>query len=453
MPTNAELLDGVMKSITDLSADVKKLKDGNGGSKEAIEKQMADIMTKREQALRDKLISEFRKGSYSDLPSTDEERDEAAKSHELIIGKAQNEKQRELQKFNDRVLLCSKILKVHPTRLKMWGKDAVGGISELKKAMDSATTSEGLEWVPTNFSADLNDRVRLAFKVAALHRHLPMPTNPFKLPVVGSDATANLIPESTADGTDTKIAASTPGTRAATLTAKKFAARVLYSEELSEDSIIAVSEFVFDNIAIAMADAMEDAIINGSTAANHLDSDVTASTDRRKAFDGYRKAVLASKKTDLSSTNFTTANLRVMRAGMGKYGVDPSKLAIVTGPVGYSKLLGLTEVLTLEKYGPSATILTGELAKFDGIPIIVSGKIREDLSTTGAYDGTTTTKSILLMVYVPQFIIGDRRKITLKTWEDIERDQTVVVATSRNAFTGLFDSSTEPIVALGHNIA
>lgn len=450
MGATKELLDSLLKSVGDLANEVKKVKEGGTGKKEEIEKNFKDLLDQREKAIRDQMVTEMRKGRYSgDFDGGD---DEERTPHEIVVNKARDEKTLEFQRWNDQVYLVSKILKTHPTRLKIWKDGMSGGVSELKKAMDTATTAEGLEWIPTEFSADLNDRVRLAMKVSGLFKHIPMPTNPFKLPVVSSDGTAYLVSESTADGTDNKITASTPGTRNLSLTAKKLGARVLYSEEMNEDSIVATSGFVLDNLAIAIATGMEQGILNGSTAAAHFDSDVTGATDARKAFDGLRKNVLAGARTDLST--FSTANLRAMRASMQKYGVDPSKLVWITGPAGYTKgFLGLSEVITLEKYGNLATVLTGELGRFDGIPIIVSEYIREDLSTTGSYDGTSINKTIALLAYVPNWVIGDRRKVTVKTWEDVERDQTVVVATTRNAFGSIHDATANRVVALGHNIS
>ena len=58
---------------------------------------------------------------------------------------------------------------------------------------------------------------------------------------------------------------------------------------------------------------------------------------------------------------------------MGKYAADPSQLVIVTDVGTYlSGFLGLTNVVTVDKFGPSAVVLTGQLAAYRGVPIIVS---------------------------------------------------------------------------------
>jgi hypothetical protein len=70
-------------------------------------------------------------------------------------------------------------------------------------------------------------------------------------------------------------------------------------------------------------------------------------------------------------------------------------LAWIASIASYYKMLGLTEVLTLQNYGPQATVLQGELGKFDSIPIIVSEYQRQDLNASGVYDGVTKTKTAL----------------------------------------------------------
>ena len=214
----------------------------------------------------------------------------------------------ELQARADDIYIASKILRRDPRSLKMWNEFA-SEASALRKAMDTATSEEGLEWIPTGFSSELIRKVKLALKVAALSRRIVMPTNPFKLPIDGADAVAYLTAESTSD-TATKITASTPGTNNVTFDAVKLACRVLVSTELEEDSVVAILPLLRDKIVQALAEAQENATINGDTDGTHMDSDVTAATDVRKAWDGYRKLALGSAKLDCSTFNIT--NLRAI---------------------------------------------------------------------------------------------------------------------------------------------
>lgn len=320
---------------------------------------------------------------------------------------------------------------------------------ELRKAMDTGTTGEGAEWIPTGFSAALWEKVRLALKVAGLHGRIAMPTDPYKLPIEGADATPYLVAENTEDNGTNAATASTPGTGNVQFDAKKLGVRVFTSGEVEEDSIIPILDYVKGKIVKALVEGIEDATINGDTTATHQDSDVTSAVDHRKAWKGYRKLAISAAKVDLAT--FSTANLRTLRSKMGKYGVDPNELAWVCSLTTYlTKFLGLTEVVAVDKYGPQATVLTGELAKFDGIPIIVSEKVRENLNASGVYDGVTTTKTQLNLVRRDQFLYGDRRTIKLESDRDIEKDRTVTVASYRGDLQPF--NATDALVAVGYNI-
>lgn len=359
-----------------------------------------------------------------------------------------------LRKADD-IYITSKILKVDPRSLKLWGRYN-GEMSELRKAMAVGNAAQGADWIPTGFSDVLQRRVRLALKVGALHRWIPMPTSPYTLPIDGADAVAYLIPEKTKDES-TKFKASTPGTGDLTFTAKKLAARALFSEDLSEDSIIPILPFVKEKIVEAMKRAIENAIINGDTTATHMDSDVTSSTDFRKAFKGYRRLAYDNNggtydawRQIASTGNLASADLQNIREDMDVYGVDTEGLVWVTSLKGYHAMKNNSDVYTVEKYGPNAVILKGELGRFENIPIVVSEYVRSDLNTSGVY-AAGGTYSMVALVHKASLAFGDRRKFTLKTKEEIETDQTILVTTQRLDFKSL-QASTYPVVGVLYGV-
>lgn len=328
-------------------------------------------------------------------------------------------------------------------------KSFYGYGSELRKAMDTATSGEGADWIPTNFSAELIRVLHLAQKVAALHPTFRMPTDTFRWPLQTSNLVAYLVSEATSDS-NALIKASTPGTSRRTFDAVKLGARVLSSTELDEDSATPLLPFLKDEIVQCIIRGIENAIINGDNAATHMDSDVTTTDDQKKAWEGYRKLCLDAAKVDCGTFSQTTA--RTIREKMGKYGINPFDLAWVPGIKVYIKMLAFDDVRTVDKYGSKATVLQGELGKFDGIPIVVSEHVKEDLNASGLYDGTTTTKTILPLIHVGSFLLGDRRIITVKSDEKIETDQFVIVTTWRGDFKARYNPATEAIIGIGRNI-
>lgn len=407
---------------TELQAVLKQLHDKVGGKKESLVNAVKQRLLETNKPLR--------KGEFSYI----EDRSPLVSQELLAIA--------------DDLYLTSTLLDKPPQTLDIWKKNS-SAISELRKAMDTAETGGGAEWIPTGFSKELIDRVRIDMKVASLHRRINMPTNPFKVPVLKTDPVAYLIAESTSDEAP-KFKTSQDVTRNFQFTAKKLAVRIVFSEELTEDSIVPLLPHLKDQIVKAMRAGEEKAIIDGDTAATHQDSDVTDSKDARKAWDGYRKNTLAGAQVSLAT--FNTVNLRTMRSSMTNvYAADSNKLAYVCSVKGMINMMNLAEVITVDKYGPKASILTGEIGKLDNIPVILSEYVRDDLAADGFYDGVTTSKSIVILVNVDSFMIGDRRQITVKVWQDPRTDQQELIITERLDFQSPFDLTAEKVVAFGYN--
>ena len=318
------------------------------------------------------------------------------------------------------------------------------------RAMDVDTSGEGTEWVPTGIGADFHEKVRASGKVAPLFARVDIPTNPWKWPIEGADATAYRVPEPTSD-TATKVAASTPGTAAPTFDAEIFGGRVIFSRSLEADSALAILPYATGKLVQAFVDAEETAILNGDTDGTHQDSDVGASTtDPRTAWDGLRKRGLANAGSAGGTAAATVAKVRAARALMGKWGLNPNDLVAISAIGPYYDLLGDPEVTSVEKYGAAATILNGELAKVAGVPLVVSEHIREDMNTSGVYDGSTTTCTSIVLVNRRQWAMGQRMAIDVEVDDSIYREtyQRVVVAFMREDFQNLGASTDDDTAVL-----
>lgn len=324
------------------------------------------------------------------------------------------------------------------------------------QAMDTSTAAEGLEFIPTQLSSTLIERVNLELMVVQLFGGIvPMPTNPWKVP--GRAVTRQRMgkaAENTADTGQTGFSKRTPGSRSVTLTAFKFAGEALVSKDAEEDSIIAMLPFMQDELVDWLYADQEDAAINGDTAGTQ-DSDFVAD-DPRRNWVGLRKSALAAAKTDIANAAPTIANsIRVNRKKMGKYGVRPANLTHLCSMSAYIQLLADPNVITMEKYGPNATIVTGELGRADGTPIVVSEYVRQDLNATGVYDATTTNRTEIITVYNRGFIVGERRSQNIQVLRELyaEYDQDAILISLRRAFAPRFPIATEPIVAVAYNVA
>ena len=363
---------------------------------------------------------------------------------------------KEVQQMNDDILLVSAICKKHPTQLRMWSrfKTALG---DYKKALDTSTSGGLSEWVPTGFSSQLFEKVMLEARVAALFPRISIPRSPFTMPVELGELVTYKGSEQTADTGQTNYGLADSGVTLSgnfTITAVLHNARILFSKESEEESVVALLPLLRTRLAKAFARGLEDAIMNGDTAGTHEDSDITAATSRKKLWLGLRAhANDQSYKTDMSTFNLT--NLRVMRKNMGVYGVAPSNCAWITTVNSMYNFLNLAEVVTLDKYGAKATVLNGEIGSVDGIPVVPSDLGRTNLNASGVYDGTTTTKTVMHLAYRDGFLISDRRKynITLLTEKYAESGQLALVVDERVSFDAIYPIASNRTTELGYNIA
>jgi HK97 family phage major capsid protein len=321
------------------------------------------------------------------------------------------------------------------------------------RALDVDTSGEGGAWVPTGLGSMVHEQVRASGKVAPLFQRIDIPTNPWKLPIEGADATAYRVAEPTGD-TESKPTASTPGTVAATFDAEIFGARTLWSRSLDADSAIAMQPFVLRKLVQAFVNAEERAILDGDTDGTHMDTDTHAAgaTDAAWAWDGLRKKALA--QTVATATSCTALNLGVVRKAMGKWGVNPADLAFIIGVSNLHTLLADTNLLTVDKMGPQAVILNGQIGSVFGVPVIVSEFVRENLNASGVYDAITTTKTYMLCVNRNEWAIGQRMAIDVEVDDSIYREtfQRVGVMFQREDFQSIASAATNDDTAIAYNV-
>ena len=307
------------------------------------------------------------------------------------------------------------------------------------RAMDTDTSNEGVDWIPTGIGSSLHERVRASGKVAPLFQRITLPTNPWKWPLEGADATAYRVAEPTGD-TATKVGASTPGTGAATFDAEIFGGRVLFSKSLEADSALAILPYVQRKLVQAFVDAEERAILDGDADGTHQDSDTNTAgaTDAAWAWDGLRKRALANAGASGGSA-LTVALLAARRADMDHYGLNPAEMAFIVPISSYYALVTDSNVITVDKFGPQATILNGQLGSLYGVPIIVSEHVRTNLNASGIHDNITTTKTYALAVNRMEWVMGQRTPLALETDDSLYREtyQRVVVGFMRQDFANV----------------
>jgi len=341
----------------------------------------------------------------------------------------------ELHRLFDAYLL-GKILKVDPTETKFF-KD--GNFSK------DFNTSDFENWIAPKYATEVIETMFLDLKVASLFPRINMPKNPFKIPRATSQRKAWL----KAEGSPFNQKLNSITGNAVVLDAPTIMTAAELTDELNEDSVVPLLPMIRQDVKEAIQYSVEDAIINGDTSGT-FDADTVANIDSRLAWDGLRIYAHKGSYDMVDLSTFSTSNLLAMRSLMGKYGVNPNKLAWIVSVKGYSKFLSLPETMTMDKYGPKATILTGEQGKFLGSPIIVSEAVREDLNDTGVYDGTTTTYTEVILVYTPAFVLGTLKDVRFEPYRDPSVGNRLY-ASIRADFQPRFDS--EPTCVIGVKVS
>lgn len=322
------------------------------------------------------------------------------------------------------------------------------------KAFGSTVSTGGDEWVPTLISAQYVEEFQLDRVVEDKFQEIPLASAPFDLPTQSGVTKARKIAENTG------MSDSNFTTGKITFSPVKLGEYYIIPEELNEDSAVAIYQIGTREVVEAQKRAVEAAIINGDDDGTHIDSDTQAGAAdlAEKIWKGLRRQALANTAnggtTDFSNAAISETNLRVMRQRMKKFGVVPSELLWIVDPVGLQQMMVLPNVVSMEKYGDKATVVTGELARYQGIPIVTSEYMRSDLNATGVYDGVTTNRTGLLLVNLRRWYVGMRRPIRVKIMEDLPgQDRWLLASYQRKDFKGFAQSASEVSVSYGYNIA
>lgn len=316
----------------------------------------------------------------------------------------------------------------------------------------SAQTGFGDEWAPDLWSQQIWHKARQDNTILPLFQAIEMPSNPFELPIEGTDPTVYFVPESSDEahlslGAGNPIPDSKIGSGKVTLNAKKLALRVGFSSELVEDAVIPVLNIYRQQAVRAIADAIDSVLLNGdatASATGNINSDHArpAATAKYLAMDGLRHLPLVDATTnavDMGNVAPTLAKMRESRFAMaGKYAARPSDLAWVVDSGTYAALLNINEFLTMDKAGPLATAQTGQIGFVDGIPVYVSAEMPLT-EADGKVSGGTNDRGQAVCVYRPGWYVGYRRKIAVSVDYLPYYDSYQLTATARLAFVR-FDS-------------
>jgi hypothetical protein len=323
-------------------------------------------------------------------------------------------------------------------------------------------TSYGDEWVGVAYSNALWEAIRAATFVADKLPKIEVPPGheSIVIPLESGDPTFYKVSEATDTGTsgwpNATITSSQMGTAQKTLSLVKMGARVLWSGELEEDSLIPFVAQLRMQLQKGGAEQLEHAIIDGDTAttASTNINDIGGTpggSEMYLLFNGFRKSCLVTTTANSRSGGAITdvdflETLKLMGTA-GLNGADVTKVAFIQDGNVRWKTLEIATVKTRDVFS-SPTIENGALNGIWGYPVYTSYQMHRTSSvrkanTDGKVDETTTTNNTtgsILAVRWDQWMLGYRRRMTMETTRIARADTTEIVALAR---LGLVQRDTE----------
>ncbi len=271
-----------------------------------------------------------------------------------------------------------------------------------------------------------------------------------------------LISEATLDD-NAKVPTTAITTSSQTLAPPTFGMRFLVSYQSAEDSALPLASIIPQYMVKGHRDGYEDCLINGDTAATHQDTGITGwnirsrwgttglglSTDHRRAFIGLRGVAIDRSATVNQASGMTAAKIgEELLGGMGEFA--SGNIVIITSPeVLFKKLMTDTNMITVDKMGPNATILRGAPGAIFGRPVVISRFVDCQYNASGLFDNSTLTKSGVLTVNTGEFKHYTRRGRVVELTRKADTQQIEYVTSERRGLDTL-SASTDKISMWGY---
>jgi len=291
-------------------------------------------------------------------------------------------------------------------------KEIAGVIEKAIKPSDIA------DWMEESFAKEIFELMQLNLKVERLFDEVIVPKGVQKLsfPMKNGFSKAYLIQPAT-DAIESAFVAGK-----VTFDPVKIKTLVITADEAENEAVVSsLLQVVKEDIAYSLAQAGENAIVNGDTSGD-LNNNPGAN-DVTMAFNGLRKYGYDSAKIDNGGTAITTDAIISARKALGVLGVNPQELALIVNAEVYNQLLKLPEVLTYDKFGNDLTIKTGTLAKIYGIDIIPTEFIPNTMDSDGKVDGDDNTNLTgAVLVNVKAFRKATRNVVEFEKFRNIQND-------------------------------
>ena len=308
---------------------------------------------------------------------------------------------------------------------------------QLSKAFYDVAGSGG-DWIPDEFRSELYETFKIPRGLRGLLDRVEMDANVLNIPTMTRGGRPYLKGQVSTDS-PTDYPASTVATGLSSVSIAGFATRYVIDDSAAEDSALNLMSVLNKQIAEDLSSAYEDAFVNGDTAAAHADAigswdprgrwgstGLGGASDHRRAFLGLRqKAFDLGGASVLAGTSagVSTAELVSAIGSMGELGTGDC-ICVVSPEAMIKHLMGNDDLATVDKFGPLASLVNGQIASLFGFPVVMSRFLTADLAANGLYTGAGTQTGILFF--------------NRSSWKNVERSG-IRVETSKNIAAGAIE--------------
>jgi len=315
--------------------------------------------------------------------------------------------------------------------------------SMLQKNLNTGSGGGGAqEWIPIDLNSALEMYIQKSKAVAANLPFFDLPTNPYRWPIANSPNTTYFVTES--QSADVTVSGTNVDPDEILWSAKKIANRQDFSEEMSEDAVFALTNVLVTLMGDSLGDGFErvclfgdETITTANTNINRVGGPVVTTAGAADVFlagDGLVKLARAANgvSKDVGSASSISAGMASVMADMGEGAAMPSDMLAFLNVATYFRALTDPNLITLDKFGSGATILTGQVGAIFGIPVFMTGGIPKTDSNGVIHDTTgNNTKGSYLLVKKSKVLGGYKRRMKVASDYRPITDKTHVVASMR----------------------
>lgn len=309
-------------------------------------------------------------------------------------------------------------------------------VEEVKanEVMNTGATNFWTELVPTNVVMD--PALDLLPKYSSLLNLLPwnhgndMPVSAY-VPVIGEAELFSGNTEWTTGAISFTPANNWPQTDKVLVSQGQFILDITISRRELNYSVVDLENVVRERINRAAARTIDASIINADTASSgNINGTYSGTAYYAQQDGGIRKTGIANSAISVGA--LTSSSLLSVKGGIDAwYQADLDNLLFITPSNVYDKMLGLSEVITMDKFWPNATIVKWVLAKAFGIDVLVARDFPALTDTTGKVSTTLAdnVKGSFACIYKPavQYGFGQPLEIELSRvpWKGVRLTATM----------------------------